>query len=229
MTQNIPTRWIGRASSTVISPAPANLPARSTASRSRSRTTTILSTCARRRQRRRSTPTIARPTTPPWSPSCARRARSFSARPTWTSTLPRELPAAPSAARPAIPTTRRGYPGDRAAARPRRWRPTSPCAPWARTHPARCAFRHRAAAWSAWSRPKGWSAATASCRCHLPGTAAARSAAPCKTRRSFSKFSPATIPKIRSRRLAPRSPGFRMRGLPVENRCAEKGWGCCVI
>ncbi len=23
--------------------------------------------------------------------------------------------------------------------------------------------------------------------------------------------------------------GFRMRGLPVENRCAEKGWACCAI
>ena len=40
----------------------------------------------------------------------------------------------------------------------------------------------------------------------LPAIAAARSAAPSKTRRSCWKCSPATIPRIRSRRLAPRSP-----------------------
>ena len=128
--RNIPTRSIGRASSTVTLPAPASSSARSTASRSRSRTTTIRSICARRRQRRRSTQTIARRTMRPWSRSCAVRERSCSARPTWTSTRPQGSRAAPSAARPAILTIRHGYRADRAAGRRRRLPPTSRCARW---------------------------------------------------------------------------------------------------
>jgi amidase len=66
--------------------------------------------------------------------------------------------------------------------------------------------------------------------CSLVGlVAAVRFAARCKTRRSFWKCSPATMSKIRSRPLAPRCRNFRMRGMPVENRCAERDSECCAI
>ena len=69
---------------------------------------------------------------------------------------PAGIAQAPSAARRAIPMTRRGFPAAQAAAPPRLWRPISRCAPWVRTRRVPCGAHRPTPIWSASSPRRDW-------------------------------------------------------------------------